>query len=382
MHALLVVSLLAAIDLSSAQHGFAELDAMCAADGGRMWGRPICGPIVFAERDTREAVRRNGDKVESLRVPDTFGIANTAVDWDGTRWTMVMWPLPENATARRALLAHESFHRIQKDLGLPNASPANKHLDSLEGRYWMRLEWRALAQALKTLQVRAVEDALYFRAKRRALFPGDEERQLEMNEGLAEYTGYALAAPSDRRVLLVSKLEAAEKREAFARSFAYASGPAWGTLLQIQDPGWTRRVKATDDLGELTRKAWGIRKVRAGSEAAYGGATVRAEEEARDVKKRELLAALRAMFVDGPTLTIPLQQMSFTFDPNHVQPFEDRGSVYEGIEVRDVWGKVVAPKGLIAPDFSKLIVPEGAYELTAAEGWKVIDGVLTRNDER
>src|SRR5438128_11488229 len=103
MHALLAVALLASIDLATAQRSFTELDAMCAADRGRMWGRDVCGPIAFAEQGTRDAVRRNGEKIEQVRVPDTFGIANTAVDWDGTRWTMVMWPLPQNPIARRAL---------------------------------------------------------------------------------------------------------------------------------------------------------------------------------------------------------------------------------------------------------------------------------------
>lgn len=381
MQALLAVALLASIDLASAQRNFAELDAMCAVDQGRLWGRDVCGPIAFAEPGTREAVRRNGDKVEQVRVPDTFGIANTAVDWDGTHWTMVMWPLPQNMIARHALLAHESFHRLQKSLGLPMSSPANAHLDSTEARVWMRLEWRALARALVTREVHDVEAALAFRAQRRALFPGDEERLLEMNEGLAEYTGYALAVPAvnERAPALVKKLQNAEKGDAFARSFAYASGPAWGTLLAMKDRTWTRHVKATDDLGALTCKAWKV-QCEGGLQAAaeYNEPQVRAEEEARTARKRELLASLRATFVDGPVLTIPLQAMQFTFDPNHVQPFEDRGSVYESIEVRDVWGKVVAPKALISSDFQKLVVPAGAYELTAAEGWTIVDRVLTK----
>ncbi len=83
MHTLLAATLLATIDLASAQRALTELDAMCAADAGRMWGRSICGPIVFAERQTRDAVRRDGDRIETAKVPDTLGIANTAVEWDG-----------------------------------------------------------------------------------------------------------------------------------------------------------------------------------------------------------------------------------------------------------------------------------------------------------
>jgi len=376
MHALLAATLLASIDLASAQRAFTELDAMCAADGGRMWGRTLCGPMVFAEPQTREAVRRVEHDVEAAKVPDTFGIANTAVEWDGRTWTMVMWPLPQNPVSRRALLAHESFHRLQKELGLPQSNPRNAHLDSAEARTWMRLEWRALAHALATGDAAAVEDALAFRARRRALTKdaAEEERLLEMNEGLAEHTGYALAVPyvRERVAPLVKKLANAEKSETFARSFAYTSGPAWGALIEMKDPHWTRKLKPTDDLGELARKAWKIGSPRLSG--SYGADAVRAEEEARATKKRELLASLRAKFVDGPVLTIPLSQMQFTFDPNHVQPLEGFGTVYESMEVRDVWGKIVVTGGgLISPDYSRLVVPRNGegWTLTLAGGWSI-----------
>jgi hypothetical protein len=295
---------------------------------------------------------------------------------------MVVWPLPQNTIARRALLAHESFHGVQKDLGLPMASPANAHLDTAEGRYWMRMEWRALARALATRDDATIADALTFRAQRRALTAGaaEEERALEMNEGLAEHTGYALAVPHvrERIAALVKKLADAEKSETFARSFAYTSGPAWGALLEMRDPRWTRRVKKEADFGDLIlaiRPVFVTGEVRT---SRYGGESVMAEEQARATRKRELMTRLQATFIDGPVLTIPLVNMQFTFDPNHVQPFGERGSVYETLEVRDAWGKIVVTKGgaLITSDFQKLIVPANGdgYVLTLNEGWRLVDG--------
>ena len=75
---------------------------------------------------------------------------------------------------------HELFHRIQPGLGLiapPLATNAGEpsHLDSLEGRYWLRLEWRALARALGAsgaARTSAIADALAFRAARYQRFPG------------------------------------------------------------------------------------------------------------------------------------------------------------------------------------------------------------------
>ena len=378
MHALLIATLLAAIDPAPAARALAELQAMCDADRTRLWGRPVCGPVVFADAKTREAFTADGPAT----IPDSIGIANTAVEWNGSTWTMVMWPLPESPVARRVLLAHESFHRLQKELGLPMASPANAHLDTADARYWLRLEWRALARALATGEKEYVADALAFRAKRRELFDHDEERQLEINEGLAEHTGYALAIPRlDERIApLVRRLANADKGERFARSFAYTTGPAYGALLDMRAPGWTRNVKATDDLGKLTKRAWQIATTPLRPQL-YAGESVRADEDARAEKKRAMFAALQAKFIDGPVLVIPIEQMSFTFDPNNVQPFGEHGTVYPSMEVRDVWGKIVVTGGgLVSADYKKITVPANGdgYTLTLNEGWEIRAGSVAR----
>jgi hypothetical protein len=54
----------------------------------------------------------------------------------------------------------ELFHRIQPGLGLmAPGSGANVDLDSLEGRHWMRLEWRT-AGALRLTTVVVTDDVL------------------------------------------------------------------------------------------------------------------------------------------------------------------------------------------------------------------------------
>jgi hypothetical protein len=110
--------------------------------------------------------------------------------------------LPENdADARQQILLHGLFHHIQPELGLTPSDGFNEHLDTLEGRVWMQLEWRALTRAVEssgTDQSEAIADALAFRSERRRLFPGaaDNERRDEIREGLASYTGVAAWADS------------------------------------------------------------------------------------------------------------------------------------------------------------------------------------------
>jgi hypothetical protein len=377
MHTLAFI-LLAAI---APQQGFDELRTMCARDAGRMWGIGICGPTMIVDRQTRAVV---ANQPAPAVLPKEIGIANMAVDWNGARWTMVIGPLPEDAFARRMLLAHESFHRVQAKIGFPATGPANTHLDSVEGRYWLQLEWRALAKALRGDR-QAVRDALAFRAKRRSLFrPAiNDERELEMHEGLAEYTGAAFAEPdiAKRAPHLIDKLRDAETTPTFVRSFAYASGPAWGTLIEMKRPRWTRAAKASDDLGDLAASAWHVAaaldaEVRA---ASYDGAKLLAAERERDARKQATLRDFRARFIDDAHLTIPLKHMSFEFDPNAAQPFEALGTVYPTLTVRDEWGSLVVHKGgaMIASDWMSLIIPaepHDDYTLRLNEGWSIVPG--------
>jgi hypothetical protein len=368
--------LLAAI---APQQGFDELRAMCARDAGRMWGVSLCGPVMIVDRQTRAVV---ANQPAPATLPKEMGIANTSVDWNGTRWTMIVGPLPEDAFARKMLLAHESFHRIQESIGFPSVGPANAHLDSVDGRYWLQLEWRALAKALRGDR-QAVRDALAFRARRRSLFSPamNEQRALEMHEGLAEYTGVAFAEPdiSKRVPHLIAKLHDAESTPTFVRSFAYASGPAWGTLLEMKRLRWTRAARSSDDLGNLAGDAW---HVAAATEpdartVGYGGPALLAAERERDTRKQAKLREFRTRFIDGPHLTIPLKHMSFQFDPNASQPFESFGTVYPTLTARDDWGSIVVRGGgaLIASDWMSIVVPAAPgddYTLTLNEGWSIV----------
>ena len=85
---------------------------------------------------------------------------------------MVAWPLPANPRSQAQLLAHECYHRIQPALKLPANDAMNTHLDTMAGRIWMLLEWRALERALAERGGRrklALADGLRFRQYRRSL---------------------------------------------------------------------------------------------------------------------------------------------------------------------------------------------------------------------
>src|SRR5256885_2550146 len=66
------------------------------------------------------------------------------VSWGGVRWfSFPLSMLPEkDPDVRQQVMLHGLFHRIQPELGLITDDGYNEHLDTLEGRVWMRLEWR------------------------------------------------------------------------------------------------------------------------------------------------------------------------------------------------------------------------------------------------
>jgi len=304
----------AQVDQQRAQEYFKQVQAVCDREGKRLWGMSMCGPMLIADLRT-QTIATSQPAPEGPR-PRLAGLVNAPVEWGGVTWASVMWESLVNATPRtgRAILLHELFHGVvQAKLGLKASELLNEHLDAMDGRYWMRLEWRALARALRESgapRTAAVRDALAFRQARRMLYPGsaDNERALEINEGVASYAGIAAAADSEADAI-ASALEAlagAETGESFVRTFAYATGPAYGLLLDASSPGWRQRIRNTDDFAALLAGALAVQPAAdaAASAAGYGGAEIRAAEEQRERQRQERLAELRRQFVDGRVLLI------------------------------------------------------------------------------
>lgn len=106
-----------AIDAAEAERYFREAADVFAADDGALWGMNLQGPIMFVDLATRTVVTNHADaqgqlsrqgNVHTGTIPAEVPVANTAVDWAGVTWAMVMWPLAEDELDRKAVLAHES----------------------------------------------------------------------------------------------------------------------------------------------------------------------------------------------------------------------------------------------------------------------------------
>ena len=411
------------IDPAQAKQYFDEAGRICQRDAGNLWGKSLCAPMIFADPQTRTVVASQADEESRLKPQDgvfvgsltpEVNIANTAMTWSGVKWTMIMWPLPASPTARDRLMMHELFHHLQDDLGLPGSAPVNAHLATLEGRIWLQLEWRALQQALARPEQgaadrkRAAEDAVLFRLKRRALFPNaaEQERQLEMNEGLAEYTGYKLRGTADAATIeaIIGRLGDAAGESAFSRSFAYVSGPAYGMLLDLAGEPWRKGLTPKNDFGDLLCQAYGVTLpgdiAAAASERAaiYDGAALRWLETQQAEEREKTLHAYQVRLIEGPALILPaMEKFDFSYDPNQVIPLDENRAIYPTFRVTDVWGLLEVSDGAMLVrengKFARVVVQapkpsagnSGAIEgegwkLTLAPGWRLAEG--TRKGDR
>ena len=385
----------AQVDQQRAQEYFKEAQALCKRDGGRLWGVSVCAPMVIGDMRTK-TFATSQPPPDGPR-PAVAGLVNAPVQWGGVTWISYAWQDLVNATPqmRNEIMLHEMFHGVQPQLGLGVGNLENEHLDAVDGRYWLQLEWRALARALRASGAQrnaAVRDALAFRQARRRIYPAgaENERALEINEGTASYAGTVLAASSraEATAVALDALTSVASGESYVRTFAYASGPAYGVLLDDASPGWQRALRSSDDIGVLLMNALAVQPATdaGGAASQYDGVELRAAEQKREQLRQDRINELRHRFVDGPVLVVP-GGSSGSSDSRGAIVIPGSGTVYfHTYRAWGDWGRLEAEKGvLLASDGRTRRVPApvrrdditfsgDGWTFKAAPGWTVREG--------
>ncbi len=386
-------------DFGAARSALSEFADVCAKEGHQLWEATLCGRVVLVDPRTRQALSSardlenqftEKDEVFEGTLPPRFPLANTSILWGAEEWAMVLLPLPPDRFSRVRLLVHESFHRIQKGIGLNAPDTANAHFDTESGRLWLRLELRALAQALRSGGQDgrvATSDALLFRAARRSnqSWSRGERKRARIAGGLAEYTGVVIALRvSGESINRVARtVEAFEDQSAYSRSFAYATGPALGLLLDRYAGAWRGGLKTNRDISNLLAKAVGstygsdiVAQTRKRA-PAYGFQAVAEDEQIRGNRRRQQLAAFQARFIDGATLRFPrTEELQRSFNPNNLVTMGDAGTVYPTGTFTSRWGRLQVDYvgALLAPDNQSLRVAapsDASAKPLTGPGWKL-----------
>jgi len=379
----------------------------CRSSTWQSWGTSLCSPFIFVEPQSRKVIASQGDNMGYLRqegrlfegrLPEEVLIANTAKHWAGVHWSMLLLPLPEGRHQQLQLLTHEAWHRNHSQL-MHNSD--NSHLSQLDARYLILLEMRALALALEQAhhhghnkQAKAcMADALYFRQHRYQIYAEarGNEQKLELNEGLAEYVALSLNVNSETVQQLIAKLTNAEFEQTLERNFAYLTGPAYGLLLEKQDPLFKQLVmqQLQSNKFSFAQAAYnmlGLERLESSREdidkiaAKYNGVALWQSQKDKEKQRLKQRQGYINSLVQGDILTLPiLAKMQMSFDPDQVFSLKPFGTVYSRITISDEWGNIsVNGSLLLSDDFSQLRVPLSpnmkdpfpGKELTGP-GWKL-----------
>jgi len=377
---------------------FSDVDSLLKMDNGRFWGKGLYGPIIFVEPETRMFYSNENNSVNEFEkigsiykdsLPTDINIANTAINWNDKRWSMVMLSLPKDQISRNNLVIHELFHRLQPTIGFGNLQEMdNGHLDTYDHRLLLKLELQALEKALSTNdtieRLKHIQNALTFRNKRyKSTDIKKAENSLELNEGLAEYTAIMLSGRNADEM----KTHFSESKTdfytnpTFVRSFAYQTIPYYGYLLSSKKPNWHREINSETNLTDYFINAFNVEIPKKQSveniakEFDYNFQQIQKEETKREKLRIERVANLKSQFLEKPTLELQFQNMNISFDPRNITPLENIGTVYPNLRVTDDWGILTVEKGaLLASDWSKVTVTaptEISAKTVIGDGWKL-----------
>ena len=355
------------------------------------------GPLILVNRETRTIIANESDNSGELvkrknlyigKLPENIIIANTAFDWNGKRWTMVTLPLPETKEERLNLLIHESYHRIQPTIGFESLNEIQSvHLDSKNGRIYLKLELAALKKALGSNDPEIhIKNALLFRQYRYQIFPEAKkaENSLEINEGLAEYTGSILSQrkESDLKKHYISSIEWFYSMPTFVRSFPYFTIPVYGYFMQKSDKNWNLQINRATNLTDFMFEFWNVESRELTNEdilqigKEYGINSVIEDETQREIKIAELKSKYIKTFLGDSVVLIGLENMNIGFNPSNIMPLDSFGTVYPNLRITDNWGilEVDSCGALMSPKWKKVTVsfPELITDtLISGKGWKL-----------
>lgn len=383
---------------SELENTFSEIKKLSNEDDGNFWGTSLYGPILFVNPTTRifyANEKGNSEDFKSIgkiytgTLPKNINIANTATQWDSIRWAMVMLPLPKEQHTRNNLLIHELFHSVQPIIGFKILSEqGNNHLDAYEGRLLLKLELEALKKALETSEFQQrrqhLTNALTFREIRQSTEPlKNSENSLEINEGLAEYTGVMLSGRSDNDLIthFIENINLFYHNQTFVRSFAYQTIPVYGYLLAKSKPNWQLEITNKTNLTDYFNDAFSI-KLSEGTdyqtlatENIYHYQKIVEEEKERENQRLAKIEAYKKIFVERAILELPFRNMNISFDPRNITPLENYGTIYPNLRVTDDWGILTAEQGaLISPSWNSVTVSEPTKinsNIVEGTGWKL-----------
>ena len=193
-----------------------------------------------------------------------------------------------------------------------------------------------------------IKNALLFRYYRYKLFPKAKlsENSLEINEGLAEYTGSILSQRNDENLRnhYVSYIEWFYTAPTFVRSFPYMSIPVYGYFMQKKDRKWNLRITAKTNLTDFISDFYSVNQQNINYDKIqqigkiYGIDSLIKNETEREENRKIQVIKYKRKFQNDSILVIDLINMKIGFNPGNIMPLESLGTVFPNLRITDDWG--------------------------------------------
>jgi hypothetical protein len=377
---------------------FEKVKAICERDNGKLWGMSLYAPILVIDKKTRMIVANEPDLEGQLQkkgnvyvghYPTNNVVGASSGNFAGKSWATIPYPFDwKDSLDIYCTYIHESFHRIQHDLGFNCKGYNNSQMDRMDARIYLNLEWRALISAVNSTdnnRITAIKDALLFRQQRRKIYPGADtnESRFEIHEGLADYTAFKLCCNSDsdlKERLLQRQSRFLDNKGSYVRSYGYYSGFLYAYLLDVTGTSWRKGLSCDDDLGLLLLRSL---KIDISQDTAnwfnqskerYPYQEIYNSELVINNDKEKELSDYRKRFTQNPVVKIDLIKVGFLLKCSP-RPLDTLGDVYSQIDITDKWGYLtVTDKGcLLSTTYKKATITADSIkingQLITGDGW-------------
>ena len=391
---------------------FDEVETICNNDGGKLWGKNLYGPLMFIDRPSRKIFANQPDKEGLLKEKDGVYtgvypkeriINNIAMDFGGLIYAIAPLPAEEDPYLIRSAALHGLFHYFQKSSGIEPSRFNTKNMDERQARLWLKLEWRALRNAIGNegeQRAQAIRDALIFRGTRREIYPQftNDENKFEDYEGLTTFTYTLLctSAGEETRSKLFASLDRIYKFQSYARSYGFISGGLYGYLAYEKAFDFKTIKCDSVDLGSIVKELYNIqlpyvrRDVAENLALNYDVESINKEEEQRLTDIKERRNEQLATFTEKPVVFLELESPYFDFEPEDIRSLDTLGTIYAAMRISDNWGKLTVDKGgcLVSYNLKYMRITAKNFKESKnhyyGEGWHLImnnDWQIVRMDQ-
>jgi len=360
-----------------------------------LWNVSLNAPIIIInhmENKMYFTAIENGEVQTMKEEPwnNKVPLANSVFEYDGKRYVIVIHAafMNNSCVGRINLLAHEIFHLHQNSLGIQNVMSTNYYMDEIQGRALLQIEMKALQQALDG-DLQSLHNALYIRAYRQSLYPGNNEDLYELNEGLAEYTGTKLST-DDLHQYVKSRLNY-NINSGYTNSFAYATGAAYAAILDGLYPQWRYDKDLGNGMIFLIKKSNPQYDITVDKSylnnllGKYNHDKIMADEKEEIMSFGDIASFEALLKPETSKLTIINNGINFSYNPNDRVIALNNAVLLRNITIMGEWGRIIAKSGIVRlnnwtafyllppKEITANIVKGDDYEIHLNNGWKVVD---------